>query len=179
MLFAGALLVPGCAARKSQGAPEPESASATREPEVRYVTDPALEQRVSRLELRLLERDAQVADLQARLDEARREVVRAMAKLQTLATRAEAASAMAEAEIALQSLKANTGSEAADLVQVQRLLRLSAQEFDKQNYGGALYLANQAKSVLATGREGLPRAGRTRHCARGKRSSRCLCASRR
>src|SRR2546425_8259366 len=45
------------------------------------------------------------SDLQARLDEARQEVVRALAKLQTVASRAEAASAMAEAEIAVQSLR--------------------------------------------------------------------------
>ncbi|HMJ59352.1 MAG TPA: hypothetical protein VK467_09455, partial [Gemmatimonadales bacterium] len=52
------------------------------------VRDTQLEQRVSRLELRLLEKEAQVEELQARLDDARREVVRAMAKLQSLATRA-------------------------------------------------------------------------------------------
>src|SRR5205807_6866322 len=51
-----------------------------------------LEQRVARLELRVLERDAQIEEVQTRLDDARQEVVRAMAKLQTLATRAEAAS---------------------------------------------------------------------------------------
>src|SRR5204863_274769 len=51
-----------------------------------------LEQRVARLELQRLERDAQVDQLQGQLDAARREVVRAMAKLQTLASRAEAAS---------------------------------------------------------------------------------------
>src|SRR6266850_4979867 len=74
--------------------------------------DTQLEQRVSRLELRLLEKEAQVEELQARLDEARHEVVRAMAKLQSLATRAEAASGMAEAEIALQALRSTNGSNA-------------------------------------------------------------------
>jgi len=62
---------------------------------VRAPRDTAMEQRVARLELRLLERDAQLEELQARLDEARQEVVRAMAKLQTVASRAEAASAIA------------------------------------------------------------------------------------
>src|SRR2546427_5090753 len=52
------------------------------------VRDTALEQRAARLELRVLEQEAQVDELQSRLDDARREVVRAMAKLQSLATRA-------------------------------------------------------------------------------------------
>ena len=117
------------------------------------VRDPQLEQRVVRLELRLLERDAQIEELQARLDEARREVVRAMAKLQTLASRAEAASAMAETEIALQSLKTAAGQQAApEIGQATQLLQLSTAEFNKQNYGGALYLANQARSVAGASR---------------------------
>src|SRR5512133_1887410 len=48
--------------------------------------DPELERRVARLEMRLLEREAQVEDLQSRLDDARAEVVRAMAKLRTVAS---------------------------------------------------------------------------------------------
>jgi hypothetical protein len=115
--------------------------------------DTLLELRVARLELRLLERDAQVADLQARLDEARQEVVRAMAKLQTVASRAEAASALAEAEIALQSLRATAGQQPGpDLAQATTLLQEGTAEFGKQNYAGALYLANQAKSVAGVGK---------------------------
>lgn len=121
-------------------------------PQVRYVTDPALEQRVARLELLLLEREAQIRDLQARLDEARREVVRTMAKLQTVASRAEAASAIAEAEIAIQSWSASAGPESAsEIAQARQLLSESSAEFDRPNYGGALYLANQAKSLVRTG----------------------------
>ncbi len=120
--------------------------------------DTLLEQRVARLELRLLEKEAQVADLQARLDEARHEVVRAMAKLQTVASRAEAASALAEAEIALQTLRAGAGDDGPDLAQATELLQQGTAEFGKQNYGGALYLANQAKSVagVGNGRPGKP-----------------------
>src|SRR6266550_4348526 len=125
--------------------------------------DSALEQRVARLELRLVERDAQLEDLQARLDEARQEVVRTMAKLQTIASRAEAASAMAEAEIAIQSLRAAPGAEAeggVDLAQAGTLLQQGSAEFAKQNYGGALYLANQAKNLAGLGRSRLGGAGR-------------------
>lgn len=120
--------------------------------------DSALEQRAARLELRLAERDAEVADLQARLDEAREEVVRTLAKLQTVASRAEAASAMAEAEIAVQGLRAAAGpqgSGAAEVGQAGALLQQASAEFGKQNYGGALYLANQTKRVASLGRSRL------------------------
>src|SRR2546430_17330144 len=70
-----------------------------------------------------------------------------MAKLQTLASRAEAASAMAEAEIALQSLKTAAAPQLApEIGQAAPLLQQSTAEFDKRNYGGALYLANHAKN---------------------------------
>ena len=112
--------------------------------------DAELEQRIARLELRLLERSAEMEQLQARLDEARQEVVRAMAKLQTSASRAEAASGMAEAELAMQTLR-NAAPQASELVQTRQLLQSSNEEFERQNYGGALYLATQAKGVAVGG----------------------------
>src|SRR2546427_1816429 len=121
------------------------------------VRDTALEQRAARLELKVLEQEAQVDELQSRLDDARREVVRAMAKLQSLATRAEAASGMAEAEIALQALRAANGSNAPpspEYGQGGQLLQLATTEFDQQNYAGALYLATEAKNAAAAGRGG-------------------------
>jgi uncharacterized coiled-coil protein SlyX len=117
--------------------------------------DTALEQRAARLELKVLEQEAQVDELQSRLDDARREVVRAMAKLQSLATRAEAASGMAEAEIALQALRTANGSTAPpspEYGQGAQLLQLATTEFDQQNYAGALYLATEAKNAAAAGR---------------------------
>lgn len=144
----------GCALLRPPREPDPPATGggSGARPEVRYVTDPALEQRIARLELLLLEREAQARDLQTRLDEARREVVRTMAKLQTVASRAEAASAIAEAEIAIQSWSASAGPESApEIAQGRQLLQMSAAEFDRQNHGGALYLANQAKSLVRTG----------------------------
>src|SRR6058998_3412029 len=96
------------------------------------VHDSVLEQRVARLELLVAERDAQVEDLEARLDEARQEVVRALAKLQTVASHAEAASAIAEAEIAVQALRAATGTQpaaGADVAQAGTLLQQASAEF--------------------------------------------------
>jgi len=119
------------------------------------VRDTALEQRAARLELKVLEQEAQVDQLESRLDDARREVVRAMAKLQSLATRAEAASGMAEAEIALQALRGANGNSAPpspEYGQGSQLLQLATTEFDQQNYAGALYLATEAKNAAAAGR---------------------------
>ena len=92
--------------------PAPAPTPASLPPDTVRIRDVELEQRAERLELALLERDAQIEELQTRLDETRQEVVRAMAKLQTLATRAEAASGLAEAEVAVQSLKAAGGRRA-------------------------------------------------------------------
>jgi len=156
IIFCG-MLAAACTPSAAPGTPHPagDPANGRSASETVTVRDPQLEQRIARLELRLLERDAQLEELQARLDEARREVVRAMAKLQTLASRAEAASAMAEAEIALQSLKTAAAPLAAqETGQATQLLRQSSVEFNKQNYGGALYLANQAKSVVGASRSG-------------------------
>jgi uncharacterized coiled-coil protein SlyX len=124
-------------------------------------SDPEQDKRISRLELQLLARDAQIEDLQTRLEDTRAEVVRAMAKLQTVASRAQAASAMAEAEVALQTMKTSTSEDPPEAAQVTRLVRQSATEFNKANYGGALYLANQAKTVSSSyrGRLGVSREG--------------------
>jgi hypothetical protein len=117
------------------------------------VQDPELLRRVSTLELEVLERDAQLEELQQRLDEATREVVRSMARLQTIATRAEAASGMAEAELALQALETRAGTEGGrEYAAASHLMAMSTAEFNNQNYGGALYLATRVKN-LARARE--------------------------
>jgi hypothetical protein len=123
------------AATPEPAAPAPAAASARVQ---------ELERRLAQSELRLLERTAQVQNLESQLDEARQEVVRAMARVQSQASRAEAASAIAEAEIAQQSLRAP--AEDAGAREVGRLVGLAVAEFDRRNYAGALYLAGQAKA---------------------------------
>ena len=156
-LVLGALA--GCASKKPEVAVAPVESSppvgptsapppVTLPPDTVRIRD--LEQRAQRLELTLLERDAQIEELQTRLDETRQEVVRAMAKLQTLATKAEAASGLAEAEVAVQSLKTAGGQRATpELAQATKLLKQSGAEFNKQNYAGSLYLATQTKRLAS------------------------------
>jgi hypothetical protein len=120
--------------------------------EVPAEPDLELEQRVATLQLQLFERSAQVVDLQRQLEAAMHEVVRTMARSQTLASRAEAASAMAEAEIGLQSVAEAAGDEeVAEADQARELLLLSGTEFADDNYGGALYLANEARRLARVG----------------------------
>jgi Skp family chaperone for outer membrane proteins len=119
-----------------------------------------LSDEVDGLKLKMVEKQAQVkqleerqATLQATLDEAIQEVVRTKSKLRSIESRAEAASNIAEAEVALKAAesRATGGANDADLVKARQLLKMSGEEFKKQNYGGALYLAGQAKSHLNVG----------------------------
>ena len=83
-------------------------------------------------------------ELQTRLEDTRDEVVRTMAKLQTLASRAEAEHHYDHAN--------GGGQQLPETGQVSKLVQQSNEEFNKQNFGGALYLANQAKSIAGTAR---------------------------
>jgi hypothetical protein len=117
------------------------------------------EVRINRLQLQLLESDAryqsqmnQISSQQDMLDEAVIEVVRTKAKLRSIESRAEAASSITEAEIALKGLKENMTVTEEDLsedyLKAETLLRMSTNEFKKENYGGALYLAGQTQSHI-------------------------------
>ncbi len=164
LIVIGSLLVAACAPKKAETGPSPRQRPVRTGP-----SRSEMEKRIARLELSLMEKEAQVDELQSRLEETRQEVVRAMAKLQTLASRAEAASGIAEAEVALQPLKPGPGQPMVpEATQASRLLRESSAEFDKDNYGGALYLANQAKTLagaargrLSAGERGSARNGET------------------
>lgn len=119
----------------------------------------SLKAEISKTKIELLEKaalvrqlDTQLANRQLMIDEAVVEVVRAKAKLRSIESRAEAASTMAEAEIALKSLKERDLSDSANAssqyFKAESLLKMSAREFKRENYGGALYLAGQAKARI-------------------------------
>ena len=111
---------------------------------------------IQQMRIALLEKEARNRQLEARLsfqkqtaDEAVIEVVRAKAKLRSIESRAEAASTMAETEIAIKGMKAwassGTIGSSEHLIKADTLLKMSTDEFKRENYGGALYLAEQAK----------------------------------
>jgi TolA-binding protein len=101
-----------------------------------------LEEKISDIQLRLLEKDSQIKALEEQLksqqkilDDAFLEVVRSKAKLRSLETKAEAASNMAEAEIAVKALKTESGAgdQDADVRRAEQLLKMSADEFNKES----------------------------------------------
>lgn len=121
----------------------------------------AIKDKNATLKLRLWEKEAQIKELEERvdsqqimLDEAILGVVRAKAKLRSVESRAEAASYMAEAEIAVRALKEQrgVGEQDPEVTKAEELLKMSALEFKKENYGGALYLTLQAKSHIEAGK---------------------------
>jgi uncharacterized protein YgiM (DUF1202 family) len=121
----------------------------------------AIKNKNAKFKFRLLEKETQIKELEKRadsqqimLDEAILEVVRAKARLRSLESRAEAASNMAEAEIAVRALKEQPGDGEQDpeVTKAEELLKMSALEFKKENYGGALYLTGQAKSHIKAGK---------------------------
>jgi septal ring factor EnvC (AmiA/AmiB activator) len=150
--------IPACAnwpSKKSDDVKKLQQALAKREASLE-----TLEDNIAKLQLQLLERDAQIKQFEERLnsqqemlDEAIQEVVRAKAKLRSLESKAEAASEMAEAEIAVKALKAQLAGQTrnSELIKAQELLKMSAQEFKKENYGGAVYLTDQAKGHIKAG----------------------------
>ncbi len=122
-------------------------------------TQSDLEQDISNLKLQVLGFEALINDLrrrsdaqQKRLDAAIIEVVRAKSKLRSLESKAEAASALAEAEIAVKALRKRGVSDddvtREEISKADQLLSMSINEFKALNFGGALYLANQAKEQV-------------------------------
>lgn len=153
-LLLAVVMLSACAPAKPAPAPQSARTRGT-------ARDLDLERRIDRLELRVIEKETQVDELQTRLEDTRDEVVRTMAKFQTAASRAEAASGMAEAEVALQSLRTSaTGQQIPEISQAQKLVQQSSAEFNNQNFGGALYLADQAKASAVTGSRRLAGGGR-------------------
>ena len=106
------------------------------------------------LYLMLLEKKARIASLTEEIEDILLEVVRAKAKLRSLESKAETASNLAEAEIALESLQANGDQWKSDpdVIKGGQLIELSAREFEDENYGGSLYLTSQAKNLIKDAR---------------------------
>ena len=118
-----------------------------------------LEEEIAQLKIQAWEYEAMINDLrirsvnqQKRLDAAIIDVVRAKAKLRSLESKADAASTIAEAEIAVKTLKTRAASPdeiaVEEIATAEQLLEMSTKEFKSENFGGALYLANQTKGQV-------------------------------
>lgn len=119
-------------------------------PPKRLVMTPEMDDKLARPLLLLLERDAQIQNLDKKLDEAIQETVRSKAKLASQESRAEAATNLAEAEVALKTLQGSVKGleKRADYAHMAQLMKTSVEELRKENYGGSLYLTNQIKNQL-------------------------------
>lgn len=112
--------------------------------------------KLARLQLLVLEKDVQLKEFNIKLEEAMLEVVRTKAKLRSVESKAEAVSALAEGELALQTIKKSNGYNSENdekPIKAQELLKASGQELKKENYSGALYLTTQAKSLIRENHE--------------------------
>lgn len=117
-----------------------------------------LEEENGRQKLQSIEQRALIKQLEQRLlsqhqmlDDAIQEVVRVKAKQRSLESRAEAASELAEAEIALKALRDRlSDANRPKLANAERLLVRANEEFNSQNFGGVLYLVSQTKSQIRT-----------------------------
>jgi hypothetical protein len=82
-----------------------------------------------------------------------------MARSQTVASQAEAASGIAEAELAIRTLRTVAGRRPVpEATQAEQLLQESNTEFQQDNFGGALYLASQARGIAGQGADRFRRA---------------------
>ena len=142
-----ALVTPGSVSDSRAAAERRASDEAARK---NAVANKELEEKLARMHLQALEKDAEIRALNQKLEAAILEVVRAMAKLRGLSGRAEAASNLAETEIALKTIPADLAlrPKDSDLLQAQQLLRMATEEFKKQNYDGTVYLTTQVKMLI-------------------------------
>ncbi len=128
---------------------------------VRKPTCPSCEEQtheIARLRQDLANREAELRDLRSNqrdqvkvLQESTREVTRAKVKLRRLATQADAASYIAEVEVALDSLRASLGATSTVplMVLAQGILESTAAPFAQGDYGGAMDRAAQAEQLIA------------------------------
>jgi hypothetical protein len=127
---------------------------------VREPTCPSCEEQtheIARLRQDLANREAELRDLRSNqrdqvkvLQESTREVTRANVKLRRLATQADAASYIAEVEVAMEVLRSSPGATATVplMVLAQGILESTAAPFAQGDYGVAMDRAAQAEQLI-------------------------------
>lgn len=113
---------------------------------------------IARLQRILTEKDAEIASLRTHqqgqtkeLQESTAQAARAQVKLRRLATQADAASAIAQAQVAMATLQSSqsTGREDRQLIQAQRIQEVARASFQQGDYGNAIDQAAQAGQLIA------------------------------
>lgn len=160
MVVSLAAVLQGCVA--TPPAPPPAAPMPTPiEAAVRSPTCPSCEgqtREIARLKQELATREAELRDLRSSqrdqvkvLQESTREVTRAKVRLRRLATQADAASYIAEVEVAMATLRSSLGAKATPplMMLAQAILASTAAPFAQGNYGAAMESAAQAEQLLA------------------------------
>lgn len=131
-------------------APAPSAA-----PDRKSEREEQLEHVLAQVQLKLLAREAANLRLQSELDEVRQrlddavlEIVRSKTKQGSLGSRAEAATALSESELMLKSLRRDRNVSAGEIAAAEKMLGLANKEFREGNFGGAFYLASNARTSL-------------------------------
>lgn len=110
---------------------------------------------IERLQQQLAEKEVQIRNLNARqqdqakaLQETTSQVTRDQVRSRRLATQPGAASSIAEAEVAMASLKLSHITEPEQTLQAQRLLDAATASYAKGNYGTAMDHAAQTREFI-------------------------------
>lgn len=143
------LNLPGCTLQKPTPAPPTSTPSP---PQESY----AVQQReIERLQQLLTEKDVLIRNLNARqqdqakaLQESTSKVTRDQVMLRRLATKPGAASSIAEAEVAIASLKLSQVTVPEQILQAQRLLDAATASYAKGNYGTTMDHAAQTREFI-------------------------------
>lgn len=107
--------------------------------------------RLKRAEEEKRQKDERIALLVHDLELTETEVIRTKARLKGLETKAEAASAIAEARILMRRLDRRTS--AAALARCEDALAKAEQQLQQENYGAALFFATKAQDAANKARE--------------------------
>jgi len=156
------LVAGGCVSTPAPSSPESPALSS--KASVAEPTCPCAEQarEVEQLRLEVASREAELRELRFNqrdqvkvLLDSKREITRAKVKLRRLATRADAASYIAEVEVALERLRASRGAKSDDpqIVAAQRLLEATDAPFTQGDYGAAMDRAAEAEQLIIAAAE--------------------------
>ena len=158
------LALGGCATPPSEPPAAPAPAATAAAPVAVQVPAPACpscddqHREIARLRQDLAGREAELRDLRASqrdqvkvIQESTRETTRAKVKLRRLATQAEAASYIAEVEVALESARAMRGAAATPpLIELaEAMIAATSAPFAQGDFGAAMDRAAQAEQLLA------------------------------